>query len=113
MERKSTFPLGFAAFAVGLNIANLLHLIADDTDQKVKEVQTYNTQVKEQLQAGYSDIRDLAIELDGKTYGFVTSSSGQTERCEGTYKVENERAVAVGHVACTVMKPLGATVPAR
>jgi hypothetical protein len=110
MERKrSDFLPGFI---IGMNLMSLIHVIFRDSDsdieQKVREAQAYNTQIEDQLTSRYSgDVRDLIIELDGKTYGFVTEATpGRTETCTGTFEVNKGQAMAVGQIACTVTQTL-------
>ncbi|MCA9332625.1 hypothetical protein KDA00_02010 [Candidatus Saccharibacteria bacterium] len=115
MERyreRPRFGLIFwlTGFSAGISLCNLGHILADDSDSRVEKIQTYNEQIFEQLSDDQEGVQNLVLHDWSNSYSFTVSQEGQADQvCEGSYEVNNNVAVAIGDIACTVSTPIGTT----
>jgi len=90
--------LGVSAF----NIGNLFGRLANDGDERVKDVQAHNAHVLEQLGTDYPDLQELVLDDESENYTFAFIPEGEMPQvCEGEYDVSDGIAQITGSIACT------------
>lgn len=104
MERNNVPLHMLIGFSLGLNGANLAHILFSDSSDQVREAQQYNAQISEQLSDVDVTPKNLIVEVDGETFAYDNNGiNGRPEKCEGSYEVneDEDRARIVGDLACT------------
>ncbi len=100
--RESLVGPVLMGMALGINLGNILHIIVDDSDERVAEVQAHNEQLQRQLIPTYKGLGHLVLDDEKDTFVFhIDSTEYPSQTCSGEYKVEDGHAVAVGSIACT------------
>lgn len=89
-------------FSLGINAMNITYMIFDDSDDRVREVQVYNEQLRPQLEVGERVVAHLRVDDQDRHFTFDSKSAqGAEQACKGSFKIEQGTATLAGKLSCT------------
>jgi hypothetical protein len=113
MERRngpSSITMGLLCFSLGMNLTNFIRTATDNADERVRDIQTRNEQLYDQLSETHESLGSLVLNDEKDSFTFVLSQGTDLEQtCEGSYEISNNTAVAIGDIVCSVSTPTNIT----